>query len=94
MDIIIVACLQELVDQDPGISMRQLARELGIGEASMGNKMALDTRFQAGPIHERGHQGEEAGQGQTVVEQAQEASDQWPAHLLLRREKLFARSKD
>jgi hypothetical protein len=46
-DIIIVACLQELVDQDPGRSMRRLARELGISEASMGNKMAQDTRYKS-----------------------------------------------
>jgi hypothetical protein len=94
MDVNIVASLQELVDQDLGRSMRLLARELGIGEASVRNKMAQDIRYGAGPIHEQRHQGEEASQGQTVVEQAQEASDQWSAHLLLRQEKLFQRSKD
>jgi hypothetical protein len=40
MDVNIVASLQELADQDPGRSMRSLARELGISEASVHNKMA------------------------------------------------------
>jgi hypothetical protein len=47
MDVTIVASLQELVDQDPGRSMRSLARELGISEASVRNKMAQDIRYKS-----------------------------------------------
>jgi hypothetical protein len=47
MDVNIVASLQELVDQDRGRSMRLLARELGIGEASVRNKMAQDIRYKS-----------------------------------------------
>jgi predicted transcriptional regulator len=44
VDISIVASLQELINQDLGRFMRSLARELGISEASVRNKMAEDTR--------------------------------------------------
>jgi hypothetical protein len=47
MDVNIVASLQELVNQDPGRSMRLLARELGISEASVCNKMAQDIRYKS-----------------------------------------------
>jgi hypothetical protein len=47
MDVNIIASLEELVDQDPRRSMRSLARELGISEASVRNKMAQDIRYKS-----------------------------------------------
>ncbi len=43
----IVAALQDLADRDPGRSMRSMARELGISEATVRNKMKEDTRFKS-----------------------------------------------
>jgi hypothetical protein len=54
MDTNIVATLQDLVNQDPGRSMRSLARELGISEASVRNKMAQDIRYKSYALR-RGH---------------------------------------
>jgi hypothetical protein len=43
----IVAALQKLVDQDPGKSMRSLARELGISKKAAINKMKEDTHYKS-----------------------------------------------
>jgi hypothetical protein len=67
MDVSIVASQQDLVNQDPGRSMRSLARELGISEASVCNKMAQNIRYKS---YRCGQFMKEA----TAVEQAQEAS--------------------
>ncbi len=47
MDVSIMASLQELINQDLGRSMCLLARELGISEASVRNKMAQDIRYKS-----------------------------------------------
>jgi DNA-binding Lrp family transcriptional regulator len=43
----IVATLQNLVDEDPGRSMRSLARELGISEKTVRKKMTEDIRYKS-----------------------------------------------
>ncbi len=47
VDISIVASLQDLINQDLGRFMRSLARELGISEASVHNKMAEKIRWKS-----------------------------------------------
>jgi hypothetical protein len=42
-----VATLQQLVDRDPGRSMRSLARELGISEKTVRNKMKDDIYYKS-----------------------------------------------
>ncbi len=85
MDVSIVASLQDLY-QDPGRSMRALARELGISLASVRNKMAQDIRYKSYAFRRGQFMNEVTKERRLakakLLEQAQEAHNQWPAHLL------------
>ncbi len=45
LDAATIADIQQLVDQDPGMSMRSTARELGLSNLTVQKKMALEIQY-------------------------------------------------
>jgi hypothetical protein len=89
MDVSIVASLQDLVNQDQGRSMRSLARELGISEAGVHNKMTQDIHYKSyafrhGQFMNKAAKERSLAKAKLLLEQAQEAHDKWLAHILLK----------
>jgi hypothetical protein len=52
LDDAIIANIQELVDQDPGRSMRSMARELGLANSTVQKKMSLEIHYKSYALRE------------------------------------------